>query len=52
MKRRMQRANKLNAAPRSSSATMSSPRASPGEGLDSGEQREIALGKLVEALKG
>jgi histidyl-tRNA synthetase len=53
MKRRMQRANKLNAR---AAIIIGDDELAKGvaqvKDLDSGEQREVALGKLVEALKG
>jgi histidyl-tRNA synthetase len=53
MKRRMQRANKLNAR---AAVIIGDDELAKGvaqlKDLDSGEQREVALGKLVEALKG
>ena len=53
MKRRMQRANKLNAR---AAIILGDDELAKGvaqvKDLDSGEQREVALGRLVEALKG
>ena len=53
MKRRMQRANKLNAR---AAVIIGDDELAKGvaqvKDLDSGEQREVALGELVEALKG